>query len=141
MVDLRPDYEAIVWLQENVEGSPVILEGLGEREYLWGNRVSIYTGLPTVVGWRWHQVQQRMATVGAGRVNDRRVDVQTAYLTLVPEETLGILERYDVRYVYVGPYERLYYDAQGLAKFDAMVAEGHLELVYDRDGVKIYRVI
>jgi YYY domain-containing protein len=141
MVDLGPDYEAIVWLQENVEGSPVVLEGLGEREYLWGSRVSIYTGLPTVVGWRWHQVQQRMATAGAGRVDDRRLDVQTAYSTPVPQEALGILERYDVRYIYVGPYERLYYDAQGLAKFDAMVVEGDLELVYDRNGVKIYRVV
>jgi YYY domain-containing protein len=141
MVDLGPDHAAIVWLQENVEGSPVILEGLGEREYLWGSRVSIYTGLPTVIGWRWHQVQQRMATVGAGRVDDRRIDVQTAYSTSVPEEALGILERYDVRYIYVGPYERLYYDAQGLAKFDAMVADGDLELVYDRNGVKIYEVL
>ncbi len=141
MVDLGPDHDAIVWLQENVEGSPVILEGLGEREYLWGSRVSIYTGLPTVIGWRWHQVQQRMATVGAGRVDDRRIDVQTAYSTPVPEEALGILERYDVRYIYVGPYERLYYDAQGLAKFDAMVADGDLELVYNRNGVKIYEVL
>lgn len=140
MVDLGPDYDGIVWLQENVEGSPVILEGLGEREYLWGSRVSIYTGLPTVIGWRWHQVQQRMATVGAGRVDDRRHDVQTAYSTPIPEEAIGILERYDVRYIYVGPYERLYYDQRGLAKFDAMAADGYLELVYDRNGVRIYEV-
>jgi YYY domain-containing protein len=139
-VDVRPDYEALVWLQENVEGSPVILEGLGEREYLWGNRVSVYTGLPAVVGWRWHQVQQRMATV-AGEVERRHLDVYTCYATPAEAQAWEIIRRYDVRYIYVGPYERLYYDPQGLAKFDAMVASGGLQVVYDRGGVRIYEVV
>jgi uncharacterized membrane protein len=139
-VDLRPDYEAIVWLQENVEGSPVILEGLGAREYLWGNRVSIYTGLPAVVGWRWHQVQQRMAA-GAAKVEQRHLDVNECYETLDLLRAEEILRRYDVRYIYVGPYERLYYSPEGLAKFDEMVDLGMLRVVYDRAGVRIYEVI
>jgi len=139
-VDLRPDYEAIVWLQENVEGSPVILEGLGAREYLWGNRVSIYTGLPTVVGWRWHQVQQRMAA-GGMKVEQRHLDVNECYETLDLLRAEEILRQYDVQYIYVGPYERLYYSAEGLAKFDEMVDLGMLRAVYDRAGVRIYEVV
>ena len=60
-ISLSSDYAAILWMQDNIQGSPVILEGLGYREYLWANRVSIYTGLPSVVGWRWHEVQQYAA--------------------------------------------------------------------------------
>ncbi|MGD1997271.1 MAG: DUF2298 domain-containing protein, partial [Anaerolineae bacterium] len=139
-VDLAPDYAAIVWMQESIEGSPVILEGLGEREYLWGNRVSIYTGLPTVIGWRWHQVQQRMGA-GADEVGRRRQDVEECYSTENHDRAWRILKRYNVRYIYVGPYERLYYGSVGLVKFDAMVADGRLRVVYDQDAVRIYEVV
>ena len=57
-MDLSQDYRAIQWLQDNVEGSPVIVEAQA-YEYRWGNRFTIYTGLPGVVGWNYHQRQQR----------------------------------------------------------------------------------
>jgi len=136
-VDLGPDYGGILWLLENVQGSPVILEGLGAREYLWGNRVSIYTGLPAVVGWRWHEVQQGMGE----EVDRRHWEVQECYNTPDTERALAILRQYRVRYVYVGPYERLYYDPAGLARFDVLAARGLLRVVYDREGVRIYEVV
>jgi len=139
-VDLSPDYGGIVWLQENVQGSPVILEGLGAREYLWGNRISIYTGLPTVVGWRWHQVQQRMAA-NPGQVEQRHLDVNECYGTMDPDRAWQIIQKYGVRYIYIGPYERLYYDPRGLAKFGTMAADGRLRVVYNQGGVKIYEVV
>jgi len=139
-VDVAPDYQAIVWLQDNVFGSPVILEGLGEREYLWSNRYSIYTGLPTVVGWNWHQRQQR-AAAGAGEVEQRRRDVNELYWTSDLARARDILEQYDVRYVIVGPYERLYYEPPGLAKFETMVTSAVLDVAYDQRGVTIYRVL
>jgi YYY domain-containing protein len=139
-IALRGDYAAIRWLQDTVPGSPVILEGLGYREYLWGNRVSIYTGLPAVVGWRWHQVQQRAGLADA-EVDRRQNDVRTFYNTSHVAEAEAILERYGVRYVYVGDYERAYYNAVGLAKLNSMVNMGVLRVAYDAQGVTIYEVL
>ncbi|MFQ6101717.1 MAG: DUF2298 domain-containing protein [Anaerolineae bacterium] len=140
-IPLAGDYGAIRWMQDHIQGSPVILEGLGRHEYLWANRVSIYTGLPAVVGWRWHQVQQRLGVLPSTTVDRRQDDVNECYTTTIISRALAILSRYDVRYVYVGEYERAYYDPAGLAKFDAMAADGLLRVVYDVQGVKIYEVV
>lgn len=140
-IPLSGDYYAIRWMQEHIPGSPVIIEGLGQREYLWGNRVSIYTGLPAVVGWRWHEVQQ-YTVLPEGVVERRRADVNEFYSTEDIARAMELLKRYNVQYVYLGDYERAYYpNPMGLAKFDALVAQGSLEVVYDAHGVKIYRVM
>ena len=107
--------------------------------YRWGSRVSVYTGLPTVIGWDWHQKQQRSIIDGA--IIDRRIDtVRDIYNTRDLTRALGQLKRFEVRYVYVGDMERAFYEAPGLQKFDAMVTAGMLEVVYSNERVKIYRV-
>jgi uncharacterized membrane protein len=137
---LAGDYAAIHWMQDNILGSPVILEGVGYREYLWGNRVSIHTGLPTVVGWRWHLVQQ-YAAIPSQIVTWRRDDVRDCYDTTDVSRAQEILARYGVRYIYVGDYERAYYDPAGLSKFDQMTAQGALRVVYETQGVRIYEAV
>ena len=134
MIDLSADYHAIRWLQDNVQGSPVVLEGLTPN-YRWGGRVSVYTGLPTIVGWQWHQEQQRWGYGWA--VAGRARDVDRIYATPDPAEALDLMRKYGVEYVYVGRLERLYYPAHGLAKFDEAMA---LEQVYRTDQVRIYRL-
>ncbi len=140
-ISLAGDYAAIRWMQDNIQGSPVIMEGLGRHEYLWANRVSIHTGLPAVIGWRWHQVQQRLGVLPETTVNWRRTDVAECYFTTVVSRAQEILARYGVGYVYVGEYERAYYDPAGLAKFDRMSSDGSLRVAYDAEGVKIYEVV
>jgi YYY domain-containing protein len=136
---LSVDYRVIRWLQENIEGSPTIIEGLGFREYLWSNRISVYTGLPAVVGWRWHQVQQRMV-MPPFTVENRQQDVNTFYNTQSPEIALNILKRYEVDYVILAPYERAYMLPEGAGKFERMVERGWLEMVYQDGPSTIYRV-
>ena len=135
-IELAADYEGIQWLRANVEGSPVILEGLTPN-YRWGGRVSVYTGLPSVVGWGWHQEQQRWGYRWA--VGERAQDVERIYSATDAAEALELLRAYDVEYVYVGQLERLYYPADGLAKLDAEMAP-FLEEVYRSQQVSIYRV-
>ncbi len=136
---LKWDLQAIRWLLDNVVGSPTILEGQ-TVEYRWGSRYSINTGLPTVLGWNWHQRQQR-AVGGDQEVWTRANDVATLYNTLFRDEAKALLDKYQVRYVIVGPLERVYYNRLGLRKFDRMAAEGELEVVYTNPEVTIYEVL
>jgi uncharacterized membrane protein len=133
---LRGDAEAMRWLRERVAGSPVVIEA-SVPPYRWGSRVSIYTGLPTVVGWDWHQRQQR-AALRTDAVGRRLEHVRAIYSAPDAESVLPILRRYQAEYVYVGPLERLYYPAAGLQKFDA--DRQHFQLVYQNPAVRIYRV-
>ena len=133
-IDLEADLEGVHWLRENVQGSPVILEA-NTPLYRWGGRVSIHTGLPSVVGWRWHQQQQRW---GYRDQVDRRIrDVDRIYSTADPSEAVDLLTRYGVKYVYVGQVERLYYPDRGIAKFDGDLRP-HLTPVFHTDDVTIY---
>ncbi len=133
-IALREDLAAIEWLQQNVEGSPVIVEGLTDL-YRWGGRVSIYTGLPAVVGWDWHQRQQRVNYAWA--VTERRQQVNEFYETGSVPIALALLDEYDVRYVYVGELERVTYPASALDKFNRMEDVG-LTRVYAQGPVSIY---
>ena len=58
-IDLSFDFKAITWMNNNLTGIPVVLEA-NTPMYRWGSRISVYTGFPTILGWRWHQEQQRM---------------------------------------------------------------------------------
>jgi YYY domain-containing protein len=140
-VDLNYDYEAIRWIQQNIEGSPVIVEAHGSNPYRSAaSRVAMYTGLPTVVGWDWHQRQQR-AVLPPSLVTNRINDVNSLYNTTDVNYALQILEKYNVKYVYAGQLEWIYYQPQGLIKFDNMVEQGLLDEVYRNGGVSIYEVI
>ena len=135
-IDLEADFQGSRWLRENIEGSPIVLEG-HTPSYRWGGRVSVYTGLPSIVGWQWHQEQQRWNyrwTVG-----QRIADVDTIYTTGNPLVALSLMRKYGVKYVYVGQLERLYYPGGGLEKFEHMVGK-ELEKVYQNHQVAIYRV-
>jgi len=141
-IELKWDYEAINWLLDNVPGSPVIAEGNTEPRglYRWGSRVSIYTGLPTIIGWSWHQRQQRSALPDQW-VSRRLDDVYRLYADANMDVAMELLRKYEVRYIYVGDLERIYYPAEGLEKFEVMRAQGLLNLLYYNEKVRIYAVV
>ena len=132
---LKWDLEAIRWLQDNADGSPVVLEAHMEQ-YRWGGRIANYTGLPTVLGWPWHQTQQRYAY--RDRIDLRANHVHQAYETTDAGLAMDIMERYGVGFVVVGDLERLNYNERGLAKFDEMAEAGLLSRVYANEGTAIF---
>jgi uncharacterized membrane protein len=136
-MDLSKDYRAILWMQENIQGSPVIVEG-HTTEYRWGNRFTINTGLPSVVGWNWHQRQQRALTP-ENWVTDRVQAIADFYSTFNRETTVEFLQKYNVSYIVVGVMEKVLYPMDGLVKFD--VWEGDLwNAVYQDGDTVIYEV-
>ncbi len=128
------DYDAVAWLNENVEGAPVILEapGTGGSSYVYEGRVSALTGLPTLLGWAGHEGQWR----GSYTVqNAREPDIETIYNTLDVEVARRLLAEYGVTYVYVGPVERGQYEPRGLQKFARF-----MDVAYENSDVTIYKV-
>ncbi|GHO91740.1 hypothetical protein KSF_017880 [Reticulibacter mediterranei] len=137
------DAAAIEWLNKHVSGSPVILEAILHDSYGWGNRVSVYTGLPDVTGWWDHEEEQRYIDPVASRL----ADVATIYTTLDTTQALDLLHHYHVRYIYVGALERQTYTPQqwsssqlppNLDKFNHMAG---LRVVYQSGDVTIYEVV
>jgi len=124
-MDLSEDYRAIRWMQDNVQGSPVIVEAASAGVH---SRFSIYTGLPDVVGWEWHQVQQRV--LDSSTVIARGKEVDAFYATTDIAAACDFLNKYNVRYIIVGQLERAKYASgapngpvpegapDGLLKFD-----------------------
>jgi len=136
-LDLSEDYRAIRWMQDNVAGSPVIVEA-NCPEYRWCTRFTIYTGLPGVVGWNWHQRQQRVFM--SMWVEDRVVDVGNFYNNMDVEVAREFIEEYDVRYIVVGQLERAAYTPEGIVKFETFKGQYWRE-VYSDGSTVIYEVI
>jgi YYY domain-containing protein len=117
-IDLSRDYRAIRWMQENIQGSPVIVEAQTGQNYYWYTRFSIYTGLPSVLGYEWHQIQQR-ALLPSEIEHQRLLDIMNFYLTPDTNEALAFLNRFNVRYIIFGELEQAAFPGTGLLKFAA----------------------
>ena len=137
-IELADDYDAFQWLRENIDGSPTIIEGVTPL-YRWGNRFAINTGLPAVIGWDWHQTQQRGDF--AYLIEQRFNDVNMFYTTSSVDEAAQILAKYNVRYAVVGELERLYYPEEGIAKIEEGGLDGALRLVFSSGGTRVYEVV
>ncbi|HZY44048.1 MAG TPA: hypothetical protein VFF70_04785, partial [Anaerolineae bacterium] len=103
-------------------------------------RISINTGLPSIIGWDWHQRQQR--SIMPGSVIDNRLnDLRTLYQSTDIIAVTRVIDYYSVHYIVVGALERSYYPPEGLAKFDQMVTSGMLSVAYQNNGDKLYEVV
>lgn len=122
------DPEAIRWLRENAPRDAVVLEAVGEDYSAFGHgRISAYTGRPTVLGWAGHQVQYHHD------VGNRAEEVRRMYRSVDEQAVRGLLERYGVTYVVVGPLERTTYG-------DPAALTEVVEPVFEAEGTAVYRV-
>ncbi len=104
--------DAIRWVIENTEGGDVVLT-MGTTSYDGYAFISAWTGRPTVCGWAYHEwlwrnggtlefpdsVKERMYFQSSGS------DVLTIYTSTDEEEVRRLIEKYDIKYIYVGQTE------------------------------------
>jgi YYY domain-containing protein len=109
----RDEYQAIQWLNNRVAGTPTILEAVHDDYRYEYARISANTGLPTVLGWPSHADQREHW----GKTHPRRRDVIHIYATLDVQYAYELLQKYQVRYVYIGKTERQDFSEEELRKF------------------------
>ncbi len=136
------DYDAIRWLNANVQGDPVIVESIGNDnngDYSNYARVSAFTGLPTLMGWVGHEYQWRVRWLGdkanAAEFQHRDSDVELIYTAQDNDIVLSTMARYHAQYIYVGPLEYAKYPRSNLHRFKSF-----MRTVYNGEGVTIYKV-
>jgi YYY domain-containing protein len=125
---------AYEWLNRNIQGIPVVLEAHGDA-YQEFTRVSMNTGLPTVLGWSYHVFQRAHPW---NEINRRKADIQLAYTSSEKDTVAAILERYHVALVFVGALERRTYAGGNLPNFTQWT--DLLSPVYQNPGVTVFAV-
>ena len=145
------DYAGISWLNAHVAGAPVIAEA-GDAYYNWRSRVSMFTGLPTIINGI-HEAEQRYGdeidptalcqqtrnpSACMARTHSRADDLRTLYDSPSIAQAWRVIHTYGVKYIYVGFAERECdahhcYSRAALAKFSRMVGHG-LQRVFHRPG-------
>ena len=118
---------AILWLRSAQDG--VVAEAIGGA-YSNYARISIYTGLPTVLGWGNHEGQWRDQALQGSRQSD----IEALYTTNDWATTQDIINRYNIRYIYVGNLERSTYNVNE-EKFNRF-----LKPVFQQGSVTVYEV-
>lgn len=98
---MSDDYEAVKWLNENVKGISVVLEANGDS-YSDNERISMATGLPTVLGWYVHEWLWRGDTTD---LENRITDIKTIYTSKDLEIVRELIDKYNIEYIYVGKLE------------------------------------
>jgi uncharacterized membrane protein len=99
------DNEIIDYLNKNEKGQPVILEAQGDS-YTDYERISSFTGLPTVAGWWVHEWLWR----GSSDVVGKRIpDVVELYESSDINKTKFIIDKYKIKYIIISRLERQKY--------------------------------
>lgn len=124
------DSEAIDWINATIEGRPVMLEAHG-NSYTYANRVSVLTGLPTILGWHTHEWLWKD---NYDWVEARKTDVETIYTAKELNVVKELLEMHDVSYIYVGDQEHETYEVN-----DALLQKLG-EIVFKNEGAYIVKV-
>ncbi|MEK6753269.1 MAG: DUF2298 domain-containing protein [Chloroflexota bacterium] len=124
--DTPEEAAAIQFLLTAPDG--IVAEAIGDG-YSGYARISMFTGLQTVLGWPGHEAQWRGTSEPQG---SRREDIERLYTTPRWDEAQSIIEQYNIRYIYIGVLERVSMPVNE-EKFQL-----HLTPVFQQGGTVIY---
>lgn len=127
---VNPDMmSAVDWLTEAPLGVMVEAVSPSGGSYTGYARISTFSGMPTVLGWIGHVSQWRG---GGEEMGSRQNDISLLYSTDSWEEAAGIIEKYNIRYIYVGELERTTYN------LDENKFRDNLPVVFENLSTVIY---
>lgn len=100
------DAEMIQYINDNIEGQPVIAEMVG-YSYTYFNRVSVFTGNPTIVGWWSHEYLWRSKGLSEmpAEQKERNADVLLLYSSNEVDVVRDLIDKYNIEYIYYGECE------------------------------------
>jgi uncharacterized membrane protein len=119
---------AIAWLKQAPYGT--IVEAVG-GSYSEFERFSEQSGLPTVLGWPGHESQWRGGSMEMG---SREADIQLLYRTTSWPEAVSILQKYGIRYIFIGLLER------SSMRVSEEKFVDNLPIVFQNDAVTVFEV-
>lgn len=122
------DYKAINWINENIERKSVILEANSDS-YSDYQRISVFTGHTTVLGWYTHEWLWRGDT---DVLNERAADISDIYTSNDIKKVDELINKYKIEYIYVGELE---YDKYG--SIDELFLESLGEKVYESSSSSV----
>jgi len=125
----NPDeYSAILWISQAPRGTVVEAVGGSYSDFA---RVSTYSGQPSVLGWPGHESQWRG---GYNEMGSRSDDIDMLYTTADWNVAQAIIQKYGIRYIFVGQLERTAYQVNEF-KFTTNLSEA-----YRQGNVVIYQI-
>ena len=130
--DYPDNFIAINWINKNISGQPVILEAVGDSYTTFG-QVSVSTGLPTVEGWIVHEWLWRG---GYDKPKARQDDVQAIYETSDINQLKQLIQKYNIKYIFVGAKEYEKYPNLNEANFKAIGGQ----IIFQSGETKIYQL-
>lgn len=134
MEEQMPEDGALIeWLNTEIPkvSQPVVLEANGDS-YTTANRISAFTGLPTVAGWTVHEWLWRG---GYESIDGRSKEVKSFYESGDLKQMNEFLNKYQIKYVVVGNQERERYPN---INESALMQIG--KVVFDQGRTKLYQV-
>lgn len=122
------DQVAVNWLA-SLPGSHTLIEA-ENGDYTYFSRVSSFTGIPSLIGWPFHEVMWRNDTP-SGWYGERTSALRSIYE--VPEKTIPLMKKYKADLLYVGPSE--------MERYKVELPTKGLKQIFHHGAVTIYTAV
>lgn len=120
------DYQGIQYLAKNSNSGDIVVEAEGVDSFSYHSRVSVMTGLSTILGGSYHESHWRNKNP---EIAERRDDIKKIYEN--PEESIFLMDKYGATYLFVGESEH--------ERYNVSLPSSGIIKVFSTDGVSIYR--
>ncbi|RLT33165.1 MAG: hypothetical protein DWI54_00215 [Chloroflexi bacterium] len=133
------DADGIAWLRANVTGTPVLLEAHAEA-YRWITRIATHTGMQSLMGWPWHEQQQRSVADAGVIIDARKQAIQRWYTSTDARQTFAEMQKYGIEYIFFGRMERALYGENAGNAFSELAVSKDITEVFRSGETVIYQV-